>query len=146
MKLFQFAVASIVDANTGYGFTHNLDKIDYDAEIVNSRNIRSQSIVNMLGLVVQRVANSVDRYKDRLQQRRNLNQLYRLNDHLLRDIGLTTGDLNSVSEGQISVDQLNSNRRDNLIEEGRQTTVQTIAVNQILQASNQDSFSEVKCA
>jgi uncharacterized protein YjiS (DUF1127 family) len=146
MKLFQFAVASIVDANTGYGYVHNLDKIDYDAEIKNSRLIRSQSFVDLLGSIVRRVSASFDRYKDRIQQRRTLSQLYRLNGHLLRDIGLTTSDLNSVAAERISFEQLNSNRRGKSVDNARQTTVQTTTVNQTLAASNQDDFNQTKCA
>ncbi len=146
MKLFQFAVASIVDANTGYGYAHNLDKIDYNAEIQNSRNIRSQSIAVLLRSFGQWIAASVEAYKIQLQQRRNLRRLYQLDDHLLKDIGLTSEDLNSVASGRVSFDQLNAKHPHDLLTEGKRAEVRTIAVGQELPAANQDSFSEIKCA
>jgi uncharacterized protein YjiS (DUF1127 family) len=151
MKLVQLAVASIVDANTGYASTtvesaHNFGKIDYDAEILNSRKIRSESIVDFLGLIVQRITASIDRYQVRVQQRRNLSQLYGLNNHMLRDIGLRIEDLSSVARGEISLKHLNAKRHDDLIIKDNQSTVRTLAVNQTLQASNQNSFDGVKCA
>ena len=141
MKLLQFAVASMVDANTGYGTSHNLHKIDYSAEIQNGRKIRSRSILDSLGLIVNRLTASVDRYKARLQRQRNLNQLYRLNNHLLADIGLTDEDLNAVAAGIATLEQLNA-KRQNL----RQITNKTIKINQTTSAANQDSFKEAICA
>ena len=151
MKLVQLAVASIVDANTGYakttvGSAYNLEQIDYKAEIRNSRKIRSNSIADYLGSIVPRIRASVDRYQTRVQQRRNLNQLYRLNKHLLRDIGLTSEGLDSVVRGETSLKHLNAKRHDDVVIQDNQSTVRTFAVKQTLQASNQDSFNRVKCA
>ena len=44
MKLFQFAVASIVDANTGNGLLHSGGRIDYTAAEHHGRAIRAKTV------------------------------------------------------------------------------------------------------
>ena len=151
MKLLQFAVASIVDANTGYAnfnyeYAHNSHNIGYKTEIQNGRNIRSRTIVNFFRSITQRIATSVDRYQVRVQQKRNINQLYQLNSHLLRDIGLTNEDLGSVARGEVSLEQLNGKRQGDSVVKDKQVIVQGIAFDHTLSASNQKDFREVKCA
>ena len=145
MKLLQFAVASIVDANTGYGYSRNLGNTNYGAEIHHGRNIRSRSALALLRSIGQGFADSVEQFKARLQQQRDLRQLYQLNDHLLRDIGLSTGDLHAVSEGLVSLEQLNAKRQTAQVIEVNQA-VTTVAVKQNLQAANQGQFKQAKCA
>ena len=78
-----------------------------------------------------------------MQQQRELRQLYRLNDHLLRDIGLTTGDLHAVSEGQVTFEQLNAQRQATQAAEGNQAAEgKTLSLNQSLHAANQERFNQ----
>lgn len=44
------------------------------------------------------------------RQRRDMKALNALNDHMLKDIGLTRGDVESLSNGSVSVSELNAQR------------------------------------
>ena len=137
MKLFQYAVASIVDANTGNGLPHYGNAPDY-----------SRSITDLLAHVKTRLVTAVTDYRTGLKQRRDLRSLQRLNDHLLEDVGLTRADLYSVELGATSLAELNASRlsarSDRQLASNRSAGSE--AVDQKLEASNEAFFEQQKCA
>jgi uncharacterized protein YjiS (DUF1127 family) len=147
MKHFQFAIASIVDANTGHGLPQGGGG-DYRAQELRSRSIRSQSVHALLGAIAQRVRDNVTAYRDRLRQRRAIEELAQLSDHYLDDIGLTRGDIAAVRLGQSSLELLNAERRarlaaaslDNLDTHRVDTRVSNA------DAVNEEVYAAAKCA
>ena len=111
MKHFQFAIASIVDANTGYGLEQGSSNSDYrDAEL-RSRAIRSKSVHAFIAAIGTAVRDTLADYRERARQRRAIEELSHLSDHYLDDIGLTRGDIAAVKLGQTSLEMLDSDRR-----------------------------------
>ena len=110
MKLFQLAVASIVDANTGYGLSHNGSRIDYHAQMKHGRSIRARSIVALYGRLKEQLSKAISRYRAHLKQRRQLALLGQLSDHQLRDIGFSREDMIAVELGQVTLQQLDAKR------------------------------------
>jgi uncharacterized protein YjiS (DUF1127 family) len=110
MKLLQLAVASIVDANTGYGLSHNGSRIDYPAQMKHGRSIRARSIVALYGRLKEQLSKAISRYRAHVKQRRQLALLGQLNDHQLRDIGFSREDLLAAELGQVTLQQLDAKR------------------------------------
>ncbi len=147
MKLLQFAVASIVDANTDHGLIHTGSRIDYAAAERRGRSIRAKTVSAQLTRIKTLVTNSVSAYRERARQRRSLVALTRLNDHYLQDIGLSRGDLIAVRLGHVTLEQLNA-RRYNARREQSLDLVSGDIVNlkQELGAVNAADYTEAKCA
>ena len=99
MNYLQFAIASIVDANTGNGLVHGGSKIDYAAAASHGHEIRSKSIVALLGQVKLRLSSAIAAIRERQAQKRNVHRLAGLNDHILEDIGLSRGDVIALQLG-----------------------------------------------
>ena len=99
MKHLQFAIASIVDANTGFGLHHGGGKVDYEAEERAARTLRSRSVHAFFGAIGGIVRDAVAAHREKARQRRALEELSHLNDHFLEDIGLTRGDIAAVRLG-----------------------------------------------
>lgn len=114
MKHFQFAIASIVDANTGYGLPHRGGKADYETEEKRARALRARSVLDFFGALGSSIRETVADYREKSRERRAIDELSRLNDHYLDDIGLTRGDIAAVKLGQTSLEALDSNRRERL--------------------------------
>ncbi len=148
MKLFQYAVASIVDANTGNGLLHYSNAPDYSALERRGLEIRSRSITDLFARAKTGLVAAVTDYRTGLKQRRDLRSLQRLNDHLLEDVGLTRADLYSVELGATSLAELNANRlsarSDRQLESKRLAGSET--VDQKREASNEALFEQRKCA
>ena len=145
MKFIQFAVASIVDANTGYGYSQVSAYPDYAAAESRGRAIRARSVVEFLEALGQRVENVYAKLKLQAQQRRELAELNRLNDRLLRDIGLSRADLFAVEMGSTTLEHLYAERRSRLDSEAV-SVVSKLPMKPRAEASNQDYFAEAKCA
>ena len=145
MKLLQFAVASLVDANTGHGLSHNGGRIDYTAAIQSERTIRAKSII---GLIKDKLGNAISNYRERALNRRQLVALTQLDDHLLKDIGLSRGDVFAVELGQVTLEQLDAQRRNDYQDElPGLTTVDQIGQQSLqLDAVNEAVYNEAKCA
>jgi uncharacterized protein YjiS (DUF1127 family) len=148
MKLLQIAVASIVDANTGYGLAHSGGSIDYPAQARHGRSIRAKSIVALYGLAKEQLHKAISRYHEHVKQRRQLALLGQLNDHLLRDIGLSRGDLIAAESGQVNLQQLDAKRRSGKQNELPDLTTADRVDPQTLQLSaiNEAVYAEAKCA
>lgn len=148
MKLLQLAVASIVDANTGYGMAHSGGRIDYPAQVRHGRTIRARSIAALYGLVKEQLSKAISSYHELVKQRRQLALLGQLNDHLLRDIGLSRGDLIATELGQVTLQQLDAKRGNDKQNELSDLTSAARVDRQTLQlgAVNEAVYAEAKCA
>ena len=148
MNLLQFSVASIVDANTGYGLSHNGDRIDYAAAAQHGRTIRAKSIIALYGLIKAQLGKAFSNYRERAAQRRQLADLAQLDDRLLKDIGLSRGDMIAVELGQVSLGQLDVQRRNNYRNELADLTTASQIGEQTLKldAANEAVYDGAKCA
>ncbi|MDH3761803.1 MAG: DUF1127 domain-containing protein [Gammaproteobacteria bacterium] len=148
MNMFQFAIASIVDANTGSGLVHIHGSRDYATTERHGRKIRSRSIASLFALIKSRVAAVLDHYRIKAGQRRDLRALMNLNDHLLDDIGLHRGDLYAIRLGATSLEHLNDSRQSamqgELVNPGYAATSRRTGSN--LDATNEQFFDQKKCA
>ena len=148
MNMFQFAIASIVDANTGNGLVHSNGSRGYAAGERNGRKIRSRSIANLFALIKSRLAAVLDQYRTKAGQRRDVRQLMKLNDHLLDDIGLHRGDLHALQLGATTLEQLNDSRQ-SAMQEGLakpEFAATGRRIDSKLDASNEQFFDHRKCA
>lgn len=147
MKQLHFAIASIVDANTGFGYVHD-GKADYREEELRARAIRSKSVHAFFGAIAGVIRDAVAGYRERARQRKAVNDLLQLNDHYLEDIGLTRGDIAAVKLGQTSLEVLNADRRARLAAE----PLDSIATREVdtaaraTRAANEADFGKEKCA
>ena len=147
MKHLQFAIASIVDANTGYGLAHGGDTRDTAASERNARAIRARSVLASLAAARDYFAGLLDNFRSRSIERRAIAQLSQLNDHYLEDIGLTRGDIGAVQLGQATLAELNENRRARISAEALEFAKSTrVATAVTAGAVNEDSYAEVKRA
>ena len=110
MKLFHFAVASLVDANTGGNYAHHVSSIDTAAAERHAREIRSRSVIAVARSLGESLKGIVADYRERREAKRALDSLLRLSDHNLDDIGLHRGDLVAVKLGATTLDALNAER------------------------------------
>ena len=145
MKHLQFAIASIVDANTGYGFaggdTRNTVELERRAH-----EIRSRSVHALLRGLRDSIASLLSTIRERSRRRQALAALSGLSDHYLEDIGLTRGDVTAVELGQVTLESLNAERRVRLSAEARELAGQDAAESDGFAASNEDSFIEARRA
>jgi uncharacterized protein YjiS (DUF1127 family) len=147
MSILQFAVASLVDANTGNELVHRDGKIDYAAAEQRGRVIRSNSVRSLFASIKRQVAELVENHREGARQRRELNALLRLNDYHLRDIGLTRGDLFAVEMGQATLTQLYAHRSQDFVEKARPAIVaQVNQATKNLTVANEAFYDEAKCA
>lgn len=148
MKGLHFAIASIVDANTGNGLAQAKGSSDYRAAAVRGRTIRAKSIAALFNSIKARVVKVIAGFRAVAKQRRDLNSLMNLNDHLLDDIGLTRGDLHAVRLDSTTLDELNAAyvaaRR---TESSNQFGIAAVdSINDELAANNEQHFDRRKCA
>ena len=148
MKHLPFAIASIVDANTGFGLSHGGGKIDHCAAEQHARAVRAKSIIGLFAAIKQRISIAVEAHKERAQARRDLLKTLNLSDHMLKDIGLTRGDLASVQYGVVTLQQLDAERMASrqVTDQHVITSIRVEKVNQAQEAVNQEFYAEEKCA
>ena len=148
MKHFTFAIASIIDANTGFWPSHGGGKIDHRAAEQHARAVRAKSIIALFAAIKQHIGIAVEAYSVRVQARRDLQTLQNLNDHMLKDIGLTRGDLASVQYGVVTLQQLDAERMAlrQVTDRHVTTSIRVEKVNQAQEAVNQEFYAEEKCA
>ena len=148
MKLFQYAIASIVDVNTGNGLPLTTGR----AEKVAAKQVSGPSVIGKIANYLQRVRSgiSVARIvlRKRRAQQRSLRQLSQLDSHLLEDIGLSRADIVAAEIGLIDVAELGSRRIENRgnkrinLRQGTGTTDNVETRN----AFNEAVFARAKCA
>ena len=148
MKLLQIAVASIVDANTGYGLPHKGGRIDYSAQAQHGRSIRAGSIVALYGMLKEQLGKAISRYRAHLKQRRQLALLGQLSDHQLRDIGFSREDMIAVELGQVTLQQLDAKRTGGKRRDLTSLSTADRVDRHTLQLSaiNEANYAKAKCA
>ncbi len=110
MKLLQFAVASLVDANTGGNLARHVNSSDIAAAEREAHAIRSRSIIALGQSIGSAIKRALAVYRERREAKRALDELLSLSDHHLEDIGLHRGDLIAVKLGVTSLEALNARR------------------------------------
>ena len=148
MNYFQFAIASIVDANTGHGLVHHGGNIDYAAAASRDSSIRAGRIIALFEIVKRRLSKAIASIRERQAQKRNLRRLARLNDHLLDDIGMTRGDVIALQLGQIDMQQLEAQRHNrHRASHLHQAATRSDVGNRVgRNALNEAVFARAKCA
>ncbi len=148
MKLFTFAISSIVDANTGYGLSGTKRFLDNDSASGGAARPRAESGPSLFDRIRGALARGLESYRASAQERRELAQLQNMSDALLRDIGLHRGDLIAVELGTVSLQQLQQERRGERAE--TQEIVNTANLGRASdieqEAANEASFQDRKCA
>ncbi len=111
MNLINFAIASIVDANTGYRQLASGGSIDTGYAGPRLRETRSHAVSTLVSRLRNGFAGLLERSRAKAEQRQQLAELLALSDRSLRDIGLHRGDIHAVASGQISFADLRATRR-----------------------------------
>jgi len=148
MKLFEFTIAPIVDANTGYGLEVKNLGVDYSAAIHAGREIRAKSVLPWFASIKHRIGQVISNYHVRANNRRAINEISNLSDRLLKDIGIERYELASVRAGLTTLEELDASRRSSQID-----TVQVLHSSGLvdkeirkLEAINQDSYAQARWA
>ncbi len=143
MKLLQFAVASLVDANTGGNLAHHVSSSDTAAAERKAREIRARSVIALGRALGDSLRQALADYRERREAKRALDELLRLSDHNLRDIGLHRGDLVAVKLGATTLAALDAEREAgrNIASRGSVARVDERAL-----AGNDAGRVAVKCA
>ena len=148
MKLFTLAIASIVDVNTGHGLSGSHRVIDSNSAIDHGLAIRSRSVGGVFSALKSALARRLRGFRARARERRDLRRLMSMNDRLLKDIGITRGDLMAVEMGAASLADLNAERQaaQRSADVGTGPAVATRKLAVTGNAANQQSYVEKKCA
>jgi uncharacterized protein YjiS (DUF1127 family) len=113
MKLFNLAVASIVDANTGNGLSRvfiNQFGSDHSAHERYAHEIRSRSFLDVLTKIKTSVQKYIEDSKAEARNRQAIKDLAQMDDRFLNDIGLSRGDLYAIDQGLTNLEALNTRR------------------------------------
>ena len=152
MNTIALAIASIVDANTSQGYTRQFTKTSVaqiDTQIQRGRQIRAKSVFDLVGAVVSWVDGLIDSLKERAQERRGVDQILRLNDRMLKDIGLAESDVQGLRSGVLSLDDIQHRRNTRQLERKANRNTQRNVVRKSildLESANQDCFELAKCS
>lgn len=146
MNLFNFAIASIVDANTHY--LHGRVAPDYNAAMRHGREIRGKSVVASLKALGRGLRSAYRNYRDRRAEKREVAALLQMNDALLRDIGLSREELFAVHYGITALADLQARRAAHLEATGSGKAKRSlrITVDREHKAANEAVFASSKCA
>lgn len=148
MNMFQFAIASIVDANTGNGLVHAGTRPDYSNLEKRGRRIRSKSVIDLAQAIIGRIVDLLESQRAKARKRRDLDRLLGLNDHLLADIGLPRSDLYLVQAGAVQLQELIAGYRSrhrqhqSRVKQSMQTEIYDAAPD----ATNEQLYEQRKCA
>ncbi len=150
MKLFEFTIAPIVDANTGYGLEGKNLSVDYDlsAAIHAGREIRAKSVLAWFASIKHRIGQVISNYRVRAYNRRAIDVFSNLSDRLLKDIGIERYELASVRAGLTTLEELDASRRPGQVGNvhALQSPVRVDKEVRKLGAVNQDSYVLARCA
>jgi uncharacterized protein YjiS (DUF1127 family) len=147
MKPLHFAIASIVDANTGFGLDQGSERIDYARAEHEARSLRSRSFTRFLGSIGEGIAAGIARLRQYSEHRRGVNQLAALSDHHLEDIGVSRGDVIALQLNQIDTAELETRRIANRSKTRVQLSKLHNQVNRKARhAINDAIFASAKCA
>jgi len=148
MKVVEFAIASIVDANTGYGLEGKNLSVDYSSATHTAHEIRAKTILALFASIKHRIGQVVSNYRVRANNRRAINEFSKLSDRLLKDIGIERYELASVRAGLTTLEELDASRRPGQVDnvQALQSPVRVDKEVRKLGAVNQDSYVLARCA
>jgi hypothetical protein len=117
MKLLQLAVSSVVGAATGSHLTQTSNRTSKPQssqyQTLQTGSSILPTIRNKLTSISRLVRRLATANRQRLQRNKDTIQIFQLNAHYLKDIGLTYDDLADLKSGQRSLKQLNTLRFEN---------------------------------
>ncbi len=153
MKLLNLAIASIVDANTGNGINQQFvnqfgsGTTDYAQH---GREIRANSVLALIAKIKASIKQYIEDSKASARARENTREILHLNDHMLKDIGLTYNDVVDLRMGLISTDELGQRRGQNRNDQDAsldRLSQQLVSVSETnLESANQENYELKKCA
>ncbi len=148
MKLFEFTIAPIVEANTGYGLEVKNLGVDYSAAIHAGREIRAKSVLAWFASIKHRIGQVISNYHVRANNRRAINEISNLSDRMLKDIGIERYELASVRAGLTTLEELIASRRSSQIDTVQVLHPSVLVDKEIrkLEAINQDSYAQARWA
>jgi len=148
MKLFEFTIAPIVDANTGYGLESKNLGVDYSAAIHAGREIRAKSVLAWFASIKHRIGQVISNYRVRAYNRRAIDGFSKLSDRLLKDIGIERYELASVRAGLTTLEELDASRRPGQVDIVQVLHSSGLVDKEIrkLEAINQDSYAQARWA
>ncbi len=154
MKLFNFAIASIVDANTGSGISRQFDEqlgSKQSAYEQAGREIRARSVLDVLTKIKSVFNQYISDSRAAARSRRNNEAVSQLSEHILKDIGLTFVDMQDLKSGQTTLQGLNTRRdqyRDQAASSNRlvQSTKRVSSQVVDIDSANQAQYEVAKCA
>jgi uncharacterized protein YjiS (DUF1127 family) len=155
MKLFNFAIASIVDANTGTGVSRRFVEQfgpKYSSYGQFSREIRAKSILGLVGKIKSALIQYIADSKAIARERRGVEEVSQMSASMLKDVGLTRNDADDLRLGLISLDTLNArrdqnrNQREARLSRRRQSSKQVNISGSDHEIANQENYEMKKCA
>ena len=148
MKVVEFAIASIVDANTGYGLEGKNLSVDYSSAIHTAHEIRAKTILAWFASIKHRIGQVISNYHVRANNRRAINEISNLSDRLLKDIGIERYELAQLRAGLTTLEELDASRRPGQVGNvhALQSPVRVDKEVRKLGAVNQDSYAQARCA
>jgi uncharacterized protein YjiS (DUF1127 family) len=150
MKLFNLAVASIVDANTGNGLSRdfiNQFGSDHSAREQHAHEIRSRSFLDVIAKFKTSVQKYIEDSKAEARNRQAIKDLAQMDDRFLKDIGLSRDDLYDIDHGTTNLEALNA-RRDRSADTHklRQASGKVSTGVRSIESANQAPYETRKCA
>jgi len=154
MKLLNFAIASMVDANTGNGvnrdFGTQFQTKDSNYEQIGGK-LHATSFASVPGEIKNTFKLLIENYKTRAREIRDTKKIAQLSSHMLNDIGLTFEDLQDLESGRITLHTLSRRRNqhhkaaitnDLLCQTSNQVYSDVLNV----ESANQAQYQTTKCA
>ncbi len=151
MKIISLAITSIVDAHLNQGYTRQLtgsSSTQIETKIQNGRQIRARSIFDLTGLTIGWIGQIADKARQRAQERRTIDKILGLSDHLHKDMGLADNELQGLRLGLLSLSETGLSRKDSLnsVQSNSLAQGRLVGKNILkLDSANQDSFEFAKC-
>jgi uncharacterized protein YjiS (DUF1127 family) len=155
MKLFNLAIASIVDANTGTGvnqrFIEQFGSKNSSYEQF-GREIRAKSILGLVGKIKSALIQYIADSKAKDQERRSVEEVSQMSASMLKDVGLTQNDADDLHLGLISLDTLNArrdqnrNQREARLSRLSRSSKQVNVSGSDHESANQENYEMKKCA
>ena len=154
MKLFHFAIASIVDANTGSGINRHFVEQSGSKQSAYEQvgqEIRAKSVLDLLANIKSAFKQYINDSRAAARAIRDTAEITQLSEHQLNDIGLTWVDIQDLKSGQITLEALNTRRdqyRDQAARNSRLSQLSTRVTTRVIDidSANQAEYETAKCA
>jgi uncharacterized protein YjiS (DUF1127 family) len=150
MKLLNLAVASIVDANTGNGLNRDFNNAfgsGHSAHEQHAHEIRSRSFLDVVVKIKTSVQKYIEDSKAEASRRQAIKELSQMEDHFLKDIGLSRDDLYAIDHGSTNLETLNARRHRNAgAHKLTQPSAKVSTRVRSIESANQALYETKKCA